>query len=99
MVFFDYVAGSPAGFILHGNAHGRRYPAQNVAKSTGGLDLTQYEPASHAGNKGSSPLWGPASYLGELRASTEHFSVGPLVLCWFLFYILSEVVFSHAHKK
>ena len=28
------------------------YPAQNVAKSTGGHDLAQYAPASHAGNRG-----------------------------------------------
>ena len=29
-------AGSPAGFILHGNAPIILYTAQNVAKSTGG---------------------------------------------------------------
>lgn len=44
-------AGSPAGFILHGNASIHLYHAQNAAKSTGGLDLAQYAPASHAGNR------------------------------------------------
>lgn len=42
-------AGSPAGFILYQTAPIRIYPAQNVAKSTGGPDLAQYVPASHAG--------------------------------------------------
>lgn len=49
-------AGSPAGFVLHGNAPIIPYTSQNVAKSTGGLDLAHYAPASHAGNRGSSPL-------------------------------------------
>ena len=49
-------AGSPAGFIMHETALIRLYPAQNVAKSTGGHDLAQYVPASHAGNRGSSPF-------------------------------------------
>ena len=44
-------AGSFAGFILHKTASICLYPAQNVAKSTGGLDLAQYAPASHAGNR------------------------------------------------
>ena len=49
-------AGSHAGFISHETASIRLCPAQNLAKSTGGLDLAQYAPASHAGNRGSSPL-------------------------------------------
>ena len=44
-------AGSSAGFILYDTASTRLYPAKKVAKSTGGFDLAQYMPASHAGNR------------------------------------------------
>lgn len=44
-------AGSHAGFISHETASIRLCPAQNIAKSTGVLDLAQYVPASHSGSR------------------------------------------------
>lgn len=50
VVYPPVVAGSPAGFILFRHISISRQTTQILAKTTGGLDLALYAPASHAGN-------------------------------------------------